>query len=147
VIAVVVAAAGIALDAPAGWHALKLPDMRPVVDPTVPLVVSSDPIRRNGRPCEVGQFAPRRTGVTIVVVEWRGHYGSTRWPPRPRRFDQGALPLRLGSIECFAGRGGSVAFTQNGRRLGVYLLAGRHAAFPLVRRARAVIASLKLLRR
>src|SRR5207247_7675610 len=115
-------------------HALRLPDMRPVVDPIAPLVVSSAPIRRNGRPCQIGQFAPRPRAVTLVVVEWRRSYAGTSWGRRPRRFDQRVMPLRLGSIECFAGWGGSVEFADHGHRLGLYLMAGREAPRRLVTR-------------
>jgi hypothetical protein len=147
VIAAFVAAAGLALDLPSGWHVVRLPDLRPVVDPIVPFVVSSAPIRRNGRPCEVGQFAPARNAVTIMIVEWRRRYDGTRWPPRPHRFDATTLPLRLAQVECFAGWGGSVAFSQNGRRLGVYLLARRGASRAVIDRARSAIATLRVARR
>jgi hypothetical protein len=144
VLAEIVIAAGVALQLPAGWHALRMPSTPPpVVDPVTRLVVSSAPTRWNNRPCQVAQFAPPRTAVTVVVLEWRRSYSATRWP----RWSRQPVPLRLGAMECYSGWGGVVTFGDHGRHFGLYVMAGRGASPALVRRAQLVARSLKLLRR
>ena len=137
-------AAGLAVQLPAGWHALRMPPTpSPVVDPLTRVVVSSAPIRWNDRPCQVAQFAPRSAAVTVVVLEWRRRYPATRWPPRSRE----PVPLRLGELECYGGWGGGITFGDRGRHLGLYVMADRRARRTLVRRAQAVARSLRLLPR
>jgi hypothetical protein len=147
VIAALIAAAGLSLQLPAGWHGLRLPGIAPVTDPIIPFVISSAPIRRTGKPCQIGQFGPSRSAVTIVVVQWRLRYAGTRWGPRPARFDSKVLPLRVGATECYGGRGGSVTFGQRGRQLGVYLMAGLRAPDAKVNRARFLLRTLRVTRR
>jgi hypothetical protein len=147
VIAALIAAAGLSLQLPPAWDGVRLPGIAPVTDPIIPFVVSSAPVRRNGRPCQIGQFGPSPSAVTIVIVEWRLRYAGTHWGPRPERFSSNVLPLRVGAIECYGGRGGSVTFGQRGRHLGVYLMAGLRASDAKVDRARLLLRTLRVTRR
>jgi hypothetical protein len=81
------------------------------------------------------------------VLEWvRPTPG--RFPPRPRRFTSSNLPVRAPpSLECFAGRGGSLVFADHGRRFDAFVLLGRHARARLADAARAVLDTLEVRRR
>jgi hypothetical protein len=147
VIAALIAAAGLSLQLPAGWHGVRAPSFAPITDPIIPFVVSSAPILRARKSCRIGQFGPPPTAVTIVIVEWRRHYAGTRWGLRPARFGSKVLSLRAGAIECYGGRGGTVSFGQRGRHLGVYLMAGLRAPDAKVNRARLLLRTLRVMRR
>jgi hypothetical protein len=80
--------------------------------------------------------------VTIVVVEWDDTDATP--PPRPHRLTRELLPLRAGAIECFAGGGGTVQFTERGRVFGAYVLLGEEAPRSLADDARSTLDTLKV---
>jgi hypothetical protein len=139
-----VGTAGVTVRLPAGWHAAKLLGESPASDPLTRLAVASAPIRPNARPCQVSAYTFAPTAVAVVVVEWRRSRGAV-FPPRPRVFDATTLRVRPPpAIECFAGSGGSVQFTDHGRLLGLYVLAGVRARTETIAAARRVAESLRV---
>jgi hypothetical protein len=134
-----VGSAGVTVSLPPGWHATRGFD-GPVTDPVTRIVVASGRIGVRATQCQVAHYAFASTGVAIVVLEWRRTYGAT-FPPRPRHF---AVRVRPGTIECFAGAGGSVEFRDHGRNFGAYLLIGKRARPGTVATARRVLDSLQV---
>jgi len=138
-----VGSAGVTVALPPGWHSVRLLGG---LDPKERLVVSSKALPLRGSPCQIAYYAPRRDAVSIVVVEWKPR-PDVRLPPRPPRLTRSVLGLRRGEIECFGGYGGGVQFREHGRNLGVYVMAGLRAPSALVRRAIAVLSTLRVARR
>jgi hypothetical protein len=117
----------------------------PVTDPVTRVVVASGRLRSVHTGCQVASYSFPRRAVAIVILEWHGTYGGTRFAPRPSRFTARNLPLLPApAIECFNGRGGSIQFTDGGRRFGAYLLLGIDAPRPLAAKARAVLDTLRV---
>jgi hypothetical protein len=137
--------AGVTLVLPLGWHFDGKPGTPGVTDPLARIVVGSEPVQQHESQCQVADFAPSPTGIAIVVLEWEQTDG--RPGARPETFDSRVLPLRTGSIECFDGLGGVVAFTENDRVLGVYVLAGDRTTGAGLQRAREALATLRVTKR
>jgi hypothetical protein len=141
-----VGSAGVTVALPPGWHFTQ-PVQGAVTNPLTRFVVASGPIRANASPCQVAHYAFPRTAVAIVLVEWtRPIAGTARGtePPRPRHFTAASLPLRPQTIECFAGRGGSIEFSARGHTFAAYVLLGTKAPARLADRARAVLDTLRI---
>jgi hypothetical protein len=136
--------AGVSMQLPAGWRSLP-PNDGNVTDPLTRVAISSGPLRSTGFHChtQITNYAPRRDGVSVVVVEW-AETSNGESPLRPAIFDQQALPLRRGQIECFLGDGGGVQFAIRNRTFGAYLLAGEQAAAQLVDEARGALDTLRV---
>jgi hypothetical protein len=136
--------AGVTLALPDGWQALPPRDGN-IVDPLTRVAIASGPLREPVPACEtqVTRYAPEADGVSVVILEWKAPYDGTL-PRRPPSFDQAALPLRPGDIECFAGDGGIVQFIERGRVFGVYVLVGERAEPDLVGDARGALETLRV---
>lgn len=123
--------------------------MRPfdgnATNPKTRIVIASGRLVLGRRGCttQVAQYTIPANAVQVVVLEWLAPLVG-KSPPRPRRFTARALPLRRGGLECFGGLGGSITFTDHGRSLGAYLIAGRSASRALIHRARATLDSLRV---
>jgi hypothetical protein len=141
--------AGVTVALPPGWHSVR-PDQGPVTNPLTRLVVSSGPIRWDliGRcQTQVASYVFPKTAAAIVVVEWTKPIGGMKigaGPGRPRHFTAANLPVRLGQIECFPGRGGSVQFAARGHTFAAYVMLGTKAPARLADRARAVLDTLRI---
>jgi len=136
---------GVTVSLPQGWHSVPLtaPADAHANDPVTRIVVASAPIRVGGHGCNVAVYAFPSTAVAVVVVEWTRLSKSVRFAPRPARFTATTLPVQAPpAIECFTGAGGSVEFTDHGRRFGAYLLLGTRASPALAGRARGVLDTL-----
>ncbi len=133
---------------PAAWHAipLALPPRGQRNDPVTRIVVASSPIRF-GRGCNDVDYSFAATAVAVVVLEWLQPTPG-RFNTRPRRFTPNTLPIHPApAIECFDGVGGSVQFSERGRRFAAFLLLGRLASPALARRARAALDTLEVVKR
>jgi hypothetical protein len=139
--------AGISISLPHGWHDWQVPrNLNPAVtDPLTRVVAVSAPFHFADKGCQIAAYAFPPTAVAIVVVEWTQLWHNARWTQRPHAFTSTTLPVHPPpAIECFAGSGGSAQFVDDGRHLGVYVLAGRDASSGLIVRARAVLNSLRV---
>jgi hypothetical protein len=77
-----------------------------------------------------------------VIVEWQELHQSDPLPPPLAGQTLRLLPPP--AIECFGGAGGSVFFSEHGRRFGAYVLLGRRAPVALADRARAVLRTVRV---
>jgi hypothetical protein len=138
--------AGVTLVLPEGWQALVRDDGN-IVDPVTRIAIASGPLRDPVPDCEtqITRYAPRRDGVSVVVLEW-SEPSNGELPLRPTIFDQQALPLRRGEIVCFQGDGGAVQFETRNRTFGAYLLVGEQADAELVAEARRALDTLRIER-
>jgi hypothetical protein len=143
--------AGVSLEVPAGWHAVRQSSLAaaPYSDPLTRVVVGSSTIVWRATGCQIASYSFSPRAVAIVVVEWRRAYAGVHYAPRPRRFTAATLPVERGRpvFECFDGGGGSVQFADHGRHFMASLLVGRRAPDRLVVRARAVLNTLRVRRR
>ena len=132
------------VELPRGWHASDVA-VSAVSDPVVHLVVSSAPLEPAATDCQATSYAVADDAVAVVLLEWRG---SETPPPRlqrlPERLDTLTLPLSRGAVECHAGRGGSVAFVEEGRALAAYVLLGARAPAALADKARELLETLRV---
>jgi hypothetical protein len=138
--------AGVTVALPAGWHtvARSAGAAGHVFDPVARVVAASGPIGLP-RGCSEVDYRFAATVVAIVVVEWTGPTPGTRWPPRPHSFTARTLPVRPApALECWGGPGGAVEFADHGRRFEAFIAAGAHASPAAVRRARAVLDTLRV---
>ncbi len=140
-----VGGAGVTLALPHGWQAIHLmvpPPSMEVGDPVTRIVAASGPIRF-GKGCNDVDYSFPSTAVALVVLEWVRL--TPHLPARPQRFTQTSLPVRPApTIECFNGPGGSVQFTDHGRRFDAFLLLGRRASPELANDARAALNTLRV---
>jgi hypothetical protein len=136
--------AGVTVSVPHDWHAIRLtlPPPGDKTDPVTRIVASSGPIWF-GKGCNDVDYSFPSAAVALVVLEWVRL--TPRLPPRPKSFTTKTLPVRSApAIECFTGPGGSVQFSDHGRRFAAFLLLGRRAAPGLANRARAVLNTLRV---
>jgi hypothetical protein len=142
-----VGSAGVTVALPPHWHAFPVATPPPgdhVSDPVTRLVVASSSITF-GPGCNELDYRIAPNAVAIVVVEWTGRTPGTRWRPRPPRFTTRNLPIaKPPALECWRGPGGGAQFADHGRRFAVFVLVGPRAATTLVRRARAVLDTLRV---
>jgi hypothetical protein len=142
-----IGSAGVTVALPPHWHAVSVgtsPVGNHLSDPVTRLVVASAPIGF-GRGCNELDYRFAASGVAIVVVEWTGRTPGTRWRTRPQRFTATTLPIaQPPALECWHGPGGGTQFADHGRRFAVFVLVGPRAAKALVRRARAVLDTLRV---
>lgn len=111
-------------------------------DPVTRIVASSGPAWF-GKGCNDVDYAFPSTAVALVVLEWVRL--RPQLLPRPHRFTAKRLPVRPApAIECFSGPGGSIEFSDHGRRFAAFLLLGRHAPPGLASRARSVLNTLRV---
>jgi hypothetical protein len=141
---------GVTVALPPGWHSTT-PDQGRIEQPFTRLVFSSGPIRSDlTSRCQtqVSGYVFPRNAVAVVVVEWTKSIGGMRigrQRSRPGRFTAANLPIRRPpAIECLAGPGGSVQWTERGHDFAAYVLLGPKAPGRLANRARAVLDSLRV---
>jgi hypothetical protein len=144
---------GVTVALPTGWHSTA-PDQGAITNPFTRIAVSSGPIHSDlTSVCQtqIATYAFPQTAVAIVVVEWTKQLGGMKigvGPPRPHRFTASNLPIRKPPIiECFAGPGGSIQWSERGHTFAAYVLLGRKAPSSLAGRARAVLDTLRVSRR
>jgi hypothetical protein len=128
-----VGSAGVTVELPSGWHAIRGYDGN-VTDPLTRVVVSSSPIGPGDSACQTSAYAFADDAIVLVLVEWWGPAltPGTKNPPRPAHFTPESLGIRRGIHECYPGRGGAVFFEDAGRTFGAYVFLGDGAPESLV---------------
>jgi hypothetical protein len=129
---------------PPGWRPAPVYQPVRITDPLTRLAASSHPVRLTPSACQLGIYRVPRDGALVVLLEWRSA-ASGPTTPRPAPVRLTDLHLRPGGIECQPARvrGGAVQFVDHGRRLGVYLMLGERAGARTLRKALAVMNSLR----
>jgi hypothetical protein len=141
-----IAANGVKVVVPAGWHRVK-PAPSAITDPVTVLVVGTQGVRSRLVPCEITAYRIPAAGAAVVVVRWRTETSGGGRPPRSRRplFHVVLNPL---GFECWPNhRGGAVELSLGGHAYQVNVLVGDLASPATVRQALAVVRSFDLGRR
>lgn len=137
-----VGSAGVRVAVPKGWRffaAGVAPRSMPYADPLVRIVTASSAVRAFPRGCKAETFRFKHHSVGLMVVEWLHPSPGAVFPARPRSFTAKNLPVRNREVECWPGRGGSIAFSSHGRDFAAYVLLSPGAPAALAAKVRGVL--------
>ena len=112
---------GIQLDVPAGWAKVVPARSDRSDDPRTVLVIGTRGVEAVESACQVSSYRVPSDGAVVVVVGWREAVGGSSF------FPLGAMKLRRGTFECFAGRGAVGRVTRRERDFQVNVMVGDRA--------------------
>lgn len=112
---------GIQLDVPTGWARVAPARTDRVDDPRTVLVIGTRGVEAIDSDCQVSSYRVPADGAVVVVIGWREAVGGSSF------FPLGAMKLRRGTFECFAGRGAVGRVTRRDRDFQVNVMVGDRA--------------------
>ena len=112
---------GIQLDVPTGWAKVAPARTDRVDDPRTVLVIGTKGVEATETECLVSSYRVPADGAVVVVIGWREAVGGSSF------FPLGAMKLRRGTFECFAGRGAVGRVTRRDRDFQVNVMVGDRA--------------------
>ena len=112
---------GIQLDVPAGWAKVAPARTDGVDDPRTVLVIGTKGVEAIETECLVSSYRVPADGAVVVVIGWREAVGGSSF------FPLGAMKLRRGTFECFAGRGAVGRVARRDRDFQVNVMVGDRA--------------------
>src|SRR4051794_26514362 len=131
-----VAANGVRVRVPHGWHRVTPAPQGQITDPKTLLVVGAGPVARRRSACQITSYRVPPRGAVVVVVGWAP--GGTP-ASRPGRAPLRALTtVRRDLFECWPGRGAAKQVTLGGRVYQVNVMVGDRAAPRVVAQALGV---------
>ena len=123
-----IAAHGVRVVVPPGWHRVQAQGNGNVVDPRTLLVVGTPGLAPRPSACQIAAYAIPPRGAAVVVVGWKtatsggGRLRPGRAPLRKLR------RVRRPSFECFQGRGAAAQLVLAGRAYQVNVLVGNRTS-------------------
>ena len=142
-----VAAHGVELRVPAGWHRLA-PTQNGAIDPRTLLVVGTDGVIRNlNSVCQIAAYRVPATGAVVVVVGWRtATSGGGDGRPTGRTPLQNLVRVTKPSFECYDGLGAAASLVLGGKAYQVNVMVGDRASKERIAEALAVGRSFDVAR-
>ena len=112
---------GIQLALPTGWARIAPAKSDRLDDPRTVLVIGTRGVEAIDTPCQVSSYRVPSEGAVVVVIGWREAVGGSSF------FPLGAMKLRRGTFECFAGRGAVGRVMRRDRDFQVNVMVGYRA--------------------
>ena len=142
-----IAANGVQVVVPAGWHRVAAAGEAHIVDPKTVLVVGTAGVHARLVPCQIAAYRIPPRGAAVVVVRWRTETsGGGSNLPHARTVLR-RLRLNHGGFECWPGHlGGAVDLALAGHAYQVNVMIGDRATRRTVAQALAVVSSFDLRR-
>jgi hypothetical protein len=142
----VIAANGVRVTVPAGWHRVGAAPQGNVVDPLNALVVGTAGVRPRSSACQIAAYRIPPRGAVVVVVAWAtATSGGGNLKPGRDPLQQ-LHRVRRPSFECFNGRGAAAQVALVGKAYQVNVMVGSRATHRRIADALAVARSFGLAR-